>query len=335
MTACSTSSTISPTGRARALLIVGTARPELLARRPGWGGGSATPSTVTVSALAPDETATLWRVCSTRCFSLQEVKAPSSNEPRGPTLCGGYVRMLQDRGFWSRQEAAGSRRAKQLRCGNGAGHHRGAPRLAEPVDKELVQNAAGLGKVFWTRCAGGLTGREPVSGRRELHGLERKEFVRRERRSAVAGRRNTRSCTCCFAMARTRDPRSSGPQHRARPPGSSRCPLTARRTGPRARASLPRGARALPGTGETRARSSNRAAGADGGRRAGTRAPCPPRSRLPRAALELTGENEPGRAGLFFTYGGESLLARSAFELPGACVRAGDRSGQPELAAEF
>src|SRR2546425_2404515 len=42
-----------------ALLIVGTARPELLARRPGWGGGKRNASTVTVSALAPDETATL------------------------------------------------------------------------------------------------------------------------------------------------------------------------------------------------------------------------------------------------------------------------------------
>src|SRR5256884_9227792 len=57
----------------------------------------------------------------------------------------------------------------------------------EPVDKELVQNAAVLGKVFWTGALAALTGREPFLVDEELHGLERKEFVRRERSSAVAG----------------------------------------------------------------------------------------------------------------------------------------------------
>ena len=57
----------------------------------------------------------------------------------------------------------------------------------EPVDKELVQNAAVVGKVFWTGALATLTGREPFLVEEQLHGLERKEFVRRERRSGVAG----------------------------------------------------------------------------------------------------------------------------------------------------
>src|SRR5207245_9435002 len=44
-----------------------------------------------------------------------------------------------------------------------------------------------LGKVFWTGARVALTGRDPFLVDEELHGLERKEFVRRERRSAVAG----------------------------------------------------------------------------------------------------------------------------------------------------
>src|SRR5256884_4493297 len=57
----------------------------------------------------------------------------------------------------------------------------------ESVDKQLIQNAAVLGKVFWSGALAALTGRERFLVEEQLHGLERKEFVRRERRSAVAG----------------------------------------------------------------------------------------------------------------------------------------------------
>ena len=41
------------------LLVVGTARPELLARRPGWGGGKLNATTVALSPLTDEQTATL------------------------------------------------------------------------------------------------------------------------------------------------------------------------------------------------------------------------------------------------------------------------------------
>jgi tetratricopeptide (TPR) repeat protein len=47
-------------------------------------------------------------------------------------------------------------------------------------EKALLQNAAVLGKVFWPGAVGGADDRL-------LHALERKEFVRRDRRSSVAG----------------------------------------------------------------------------------------------------------------------------------------------------
>jgi tetratricopeptide (TPR) repeat protein len=49
-----------------------------------------------------------------------------------------------------------------------------------PEDKALLQDASVIGKVFWP---GALSGAEE----RILHGLERKEFVRRDRRSSIAG----------------------------------------------------------------------------------------------------------------------------------------------------
>src|SRR5205807_8460973 len=54
-------------------------------------------------------------------------------------------------------------------------------------EKDLIQNASVIGKVFWS---GGLTavgGLDPSAPEAALHTLERKEFIRRERRSAVAG----------------------------------------------------------------------------------------------------------------------------------------------------
>ena len=56
-----------------------------------------------------------------------------------------------------------------------------------PEEKQLLQDASVLGKVFWLGavCAVGGLGRHEAQKR--LHALERKEFVRRERRSSVGG----------------------------------------------------------------------------------------------------------------------------------------------------
>ena len=51
------------------------------------------------------------------------------------------------------------------------------------AEKELLQDAAVVGKVFWP---GALTANRDASAFGDaLRGLERKEFVRRERRSSV------------------------------------------------------------------------------------------------------------------------------------------------------
>ena len=49
-----------------------------------------------------------------------------------------------------------------------------------PAEKSILQDASVIGKVFWP---GALAN----SDERVLHALERKEFVRRDRRSAIAG----------------------------------------------------------------------------------------------------------------------------------------------------
>ncbi len=55
--------------------------------------------------------------------------------------------------------------------------------VLEREEKELLQDAAVLGRVFWV---GGL-GHDRETAEAALHRLERREFVQRERRSTVAG----------------------------------------------------------------------------------------------------------------------------------------------------
>ena len=54
-----------------------------------------------------------------------------------------------------------------------------------PDEKRLLQDAAVIGKVFWPGAVAGARQRAPIDER--LHALERKQFIRRERRSAMAG----------------------------------------------------------------------------------------------------------------------------------------------------
>jgi tetratricopeptide (TPR) repeat protein len=54
------------------------------------------------------------------------------------------------------------------------------------TEKDLVRDAAVVGKVFWPSAAAAIGLREKRELAALLHALERKEFIRRERRSAVA-----------------------------------------------------------------------------------------------------------------------------------------------------
>src|SRR5262249_24091134 len=56
----------------------------------------------------------------------------------------------------------------------------------EPEQKELLQDAAVLGRTFWSGWLAGALGLDRIAVEERLHELERGGFVRRERRSAVA-----------------------------------------------------------------------------------------------------------------------------------------------------
>ncbi|MGH2996730.1 MAG: ATP-binding protein, partial [Gaiellaceae bacterium] len=171
------------------VLAVCTARPELLTRRPGWGGGKPNAATASLSPLSQDDTARLVAALLEQAVLPAEVQTALLARAEGnPLYAEEYVRMLQDRGFLHR-DGRGWRleRAEELPLPETV---QGliAARLdaLASEEKALLQDAAVVGKVFWLGALAAI-GREPRWSLEEgLHGLERKEFVRRERRSSVA-----------------------------------------------------------------------------------------------------------------------------------------------------
>jgi class 3 adenylate cyclase/tetratricopeptide (TPR) repeat protein len=152
------------------LLIVGTARPELLDRRPGWGGGKRNAFTLSIGALTDDETALLLqRLLDRAVLDADAQQAVLKRAEGNPLYAEEYARMLSehDGGDLPLPETVQGLIAARIDA------------LA-PEEKTLLQNASVIGKVFWP-------GAVPGGDDRTLHALERKEFVRRDRRSSIAG----------------------------------------------------------------------------------------------------------------------------------------------------
>jgi class 3 adenylate cyclase len=143
------------------LLIVCTARLELLERRPAWGGGKVNASTVQLAPLSEEQTVELMTVLGAEASS-DLVERCGGN----PLYAEQFVRMLAERGEGALPETVQGIIAARLDA------------LA-PEEKTLLQDAAVIGKVFWL---GALSATE-----QQLHVLRQKEFVQRARRSSVEG----------------------------------------------------------------------------------------------------------------------------------------------------
>src|SRR5436190_109986 len=159
------------------LLVVCNARPELLERRPGWAGGKRNALTVSLAPLSDEETARLVGILLDRSVLPAEEQALLLQRAGGnPLFAEEYARMLADDG---RAEAG----VPETLQGVVAARIDALP----PSEKELLQQAAVLGKVFWSDALAALSGLDAWALEDPLYALERKEFVRREQRSAVAG----------------------------------------------------------------------------------------------------------------------------------------------------
>jgi tetratricopeptide (TPR) repeat protein len=161
------------------LLVLGTARPELLERRPGWGGGKPNAATMSLSPLSEEDTALL--ISSL----LEETVMPAEKQTVLLARAGGnplyaeeYARMVSERGIAPTEDAPLPETVQGIV----------AARLdaLSPEEKGLIQDAAVIGKVFWSGALAAMSELQRWTVEERLHALERKEFVRRDRRSSVA-----------------------------------------------------------------------------------------------------------------------------------------------------
>jgi class 3 adenylate cyclase/tetratricopeptide (TPR) repeat protein len=158
------------------LLVLGTARPELLDRRPGWGGGKTNALSVSLASLPDQETADLVTALLDRSELEPEALAAVLARAGGnPLYAEQYAHLLVERG--GLEELPGSIQGII------------AARLdaLSVEEKAMLQDASVLGKVFWLGALEALGGPRRWRAEDLLHGLERKGFVRRARRSSVTG----------------------------------------------------------------------------------------------------------------------------------------------------
>jgi tetratricopeptide (TPR) repeat protein len=159
------------------VLVVGTARPELLSRRPGWGGGKPNAVTLSLAPLSDDETARLVHTLLDRPVLDAEVQKTLLERAGGnPLYAEEFVRMLDDR---PETDLPLPETVQGLIAARLDG--------LTAEEKALLQAASVVGKVFWLGAAAELADVDRRSAEDRLHALERREFLRRERRSSVAG----------------------------------------------------------------------------------------------------------------------------------------------------
>jgi class 3 adenylate cyclase/tetratricopeptide (TPR) repeat protein len=172
------------------LLVVATARPELLERRPGWGGGKLNAATVQVGALTEDDTARLLAALLEQAVLPAETQIALLARAGGnPLYAQEFVRMLADRGLLRRDGGS-----LEIEIGAGLPLPESiqgiiAARLdvLSSEEKELLQDASVLGKVVWTGALATIAQRPRALVEERLQGLRRKDFLRHERQSSVAG----------------------------------------------------------------------------------------------------------------------------------------------------
>ncbi len=179
------------------LLIVATARPELLERQPGWGGGNRTSTRLPLGALTDLEVARLVATLVGRAALPVGVQALLLERAAGnPLYAEEFARLLADQGLVVEGEVAAAPDIPVPETVHGLI----AARLdtLTPEVRALVQDAAVVGRVFWPGAVAAMDGNRPAgaeapagpgtAGQALLDGLaelERKQLVQRARTSSV------------------------------------------------------------------------------------------------------------------------------------------------------
>jgi predicted ATPase len=172
------------------MVLVCTARPELFERKPGWGGGTGNSASIALSALTPTETARLVSALLSEALLPAETQAALIERSGGnPLYAEEFIRMLVDRGILVHRGRTAS---------IAPGVDIPLPETVQgiisarldtlaPDLKALLQDAAVVGKTFWSGTLASMGGRDDGDVREGLHELARKELLHPARMASMQG----------------------------------------------------------------------------------------------------------------------------------------------------
>jgi tetratricopeptide (TPR) repeat protein len=155
------------------LLVLATARPELLQRRPGWGGGKPNALAISLTSLSDADASALVGNLVEQSLGSDQRATVIARAGGNPLYAEQFARLANERG-----DATGLPESVQ---GIIAGRLDALPES----EKRLLQDAAVVGKVFWVGAVEAVDGVTRWQAEELLHALERKEFVQRSRASSV------------------------------------------------------------------------------------------------------------------------------------------------------
>jgi class 3 adenylate cyclase/tetratricopeptide (TPR) repeat protein len=172
------------------LLVVGTARPELYERNPGYASGLPNHNRINLAPLSSEETARLVAALLETTVLPAELQQPILDRAGGnPLYAEEFVRLLRDRELllqvgssWRLREGAEVPFPESVQA-----------LIAARLDtlgadaKSLLADAAVVGKVFWAGAVAAMGERDPQAVASMLRELSRKELVRPARRSSIEG----------------------------------------------------------------------------------------------------------------------------------------------------
>ena len=172
------------------LLVIGTARPELFERHPGYANGLRNVTPINLVPLSEEETARLVSALLETTVIPAELQQPILERAGGnPLYAEEFVRLLKDKDLlvqkgssWELKEGAEVPFPDSVQA-----------LIAARLDtlsadtKSMLADAAVIGKVFWAGAIAQMGERSLDQVTETLRELSRKELVRPSRRSSIEG----------------------------------------------------------------------------------------------------------------------------------------------------
>jgi predicted ATPase len=168
------------------MLILCSARPELLQRAPQWGGGMRNSVVVSLAPLTDGETRTLLESILPNDTAPDVYDLIADRAGGNPLFAEEFVRMLQDR---SGGAVVGSDVAVLSDSSPESLDALIAARLDTLAveEKSLLQDASVIGRVFWPTAVAAVSGSDLENVQAGLRDLAQRELVRPSRLSSVQG----------------------------------------------------------------------------------------------------------------------------------------------------